>query len=101
MKERFVLENNEAAPIFGAAFILDQKSGLRVQIVRFSTLKQLDAYEPSGPFMPIRNLPILLVAQPNDLTDRNCEGVMKRMVDWYYYTQLNPKQPPGDTPPVS
>ena len=96
MKERFLLENNEAASTSEAAFILDTKSGLRAQIIRFRTLKQLDAYEPGSFTMPVQNLPILLEALPTDLTEKNISGVMNRMANWYYHTQLNrPVEPPS------
>lgn len=98
MTERFSLEYNEAAPTIEAAFILDKKSGLKVRISRFRTLKQLDEHLPSGFSFPVRNLPILLEALPNNLTERNLRGVMNRMAEWYYYTQLNP--PPANTSPV-
>ena len=104
MKERFLLENNEAASNVEAAFIFDTKSGLRAQIIRFRTLKQLDAYQPSGTVLAVRNLPILLEAMPNTLTAKNVSGIMNRMVNWYYHTQLNPSDatsPPAGTPPVS
>ena len=99
MKERFRVEYNEAASTSEAAFILDTKSGLRVRILRFRTLKQLDSYVPANFIIRVRNLPILLEAEPNELTEKNRLGIMKRIVDWYYYTQLNP--PPATDPPAS
>jgi len=78
---------------------LDQKTGLRVQIVRFRTLKDRDAYRPEGSTTPLRHLPILLEALPNTLTERNVSGILNRMANWYYHTRLNP--PPASTPPVS
>lgn len=102
MREHFVLETSQAASESEAAFILEPKSGLRAEVVLFRTLKDLDAYQPAGTAIPIRNLPILLVAQPNDLTARNVSGILNRMANWYYYTQLNPpKPPPAGTPPAS
>ena len=88
MNERFTLQNDEAAPESGAAFIFVKKSGLKVRINRFRTLKQLDAYAPQSVVMPVRNLPVLLEPMPNSLTDKNLNGVLKRMVDWYYYIQI-------------
>ncbi|MGM9508606.1 hypothetical protein ACS5NO_12795 [Larkinella sp. GY13] len=99
MRERYQLENNEAAPQEGAAFILDRKTGLRVKVLHFRTLLQMDSYEPTGFAMPVRHLPILLEALPSNLQEKELIRIVVRMVDWYYYTEINP--PPADNPPVS
>lgn len=101
MRERFLLEYTEAASNSEAAFILDQKSGLRAQILRFRTIRQLDEYQPINQVVGIRTLPILLEAQPNSLTDSNVSGILNRMANWYYHVQLNPTLPPAGNSPVS
>ena len=97
MSERFRLEYNEAASN-EAAFILDTKSGLRARILRFSSFTDLDAYSCDRLTLTVRRVPVLLEAQPSELPQSKELGVLKRMVDWYYYTQLKP--PPTTDPPA-
>jgi len=99
MNERFLLEHNEAAPETGAAFILDRKSGLRAQIIRFATLRELDTYQSTGALTTVRRLPILLEISADQLGGQwIVERVLSSMERWYYHTQLMP--PPAGTRPV-
>ena len=99
MKERFTLQNDEAAPESGAAFILDNKSGLKARIVAFRTLRDLDLYQPSGETIRVRKLPVLLEIADSPTGDWIIPRILKRMENWYYHTQINP--PPAGTPSAS
>ncbi|KAB7728018.1 hypothetical protein F5984_19885 [Rudanella paleaurantiibacter] len=99
MREHFIVENKEAASPSEAAFILEPKSGLRAEVLRFRSLRQMDEYQPDGSVAQVRNLPILLVSNTPGITESKRLGILKRMASWYYYTQLMPK--PTDTQPPS
>ncbi|MGM9509539.1 hypothetical protein ACS5NO_17520 [Larkinella sp. GY13] len=87
MKNRFSLENDEAASKPEAAFILNTgEPPMRVRIIHFRTLKQLDEYAPIRPSIQIRTLPILLevVDIPSDLPNNKVNYWLQRMAIWYY-----------------
>jgi hypothetical protein len=102
MREHFLLENNEAASNTEAAFIFDTKTQLRAQILRFRTLRQLDQYKPVRIAIPVRHLPILLEITDQEHSAKKVPELLRRMADWYYYTQLKTGQiklGSGDTEP--
>ncbi|GAB3911553.1 hypothetical protein GCM10028803_53290 [Larkinella knui] len=94
MKNRFSLENDEAASKPEAAFILNRgEPSIRARIVHFRTLKQLDEYVPTRPFVQIRTLPVLLeiVDVPDNLPQNKVRYWLDRMAIWYYRVVLKPE----------
>jgi hypothetical protein len=92
MKNRFSLENNEAASNSEAAFILDSKTQFRARIIRFRSLTELDQYQPTGLTAQVRLLPILVESVSDIIPDDKKPYWLKRMADWYYFTHIKPGQ---------
>ncbi|UHG93333.1 hypothetical protein [Spirosoma oryzicola] len=102
MKNRFSFENEKAASSSEAAFILDIKTKFRVRIVRFRTLKEMDQYQTENITAQVRSLPVLVESVSDAVPDEKKPYWLKRMADWYYYTQLRPGHSwPGQAKPES
>ncbi|OIN55440.1 hypothetical protein [Arsenicibacter rosenii] len=95
MKQRFRIENNEAASTNEAAFLFhDDAPNLMATVIEFRSLLQLDQYETSYPTVQVRSLPILVELRiwPEKITLAQRNYWLKKMAAWYYYTILNPDQ---------
>ncbi len=99
MKNRFLLQDKEAASGDEAAFILDIKTKFKARVLVFRTVQEMGQYPAVGQITQVRQLPMLLEAASGTIPEAKQAYWLKRMADWYYYTQINP--PPAGTPSAS